>query len=310
MINYLKVFLLALLTVFVISIEKAHAQNIIDEYLQAVDKPHANSKLLADRVKMDHERLLIDSVLMQIGLESEEDNPADELYDGQWNNEYVKAYANVVVPESFQIDVSDFVMPFDGKVTSKFGHRRRRFHYGTDIKLQVGDTVRAAFEGKVRIKSYQRRGYGNYVVLRHPNGLETVYGHLSGFLVEEGTSVQAGEPIALGGNTGRSTGSHLHFEMRFLGNAINPEEIIDFEQFCTKDEFYVFEKGKSDRSSTSSSTKYAASGKGKIKYYRIKYGDNLGRIAQRTGVPVNRICRLNNIKPTTTLRIGKTLRLS
>ena len=105
------------------------------------------------------------------------------------------------------------------RITDVFGYRprRRRAHYGLDIKVYVGDTIRAAFDGKVRVvKNQGRRGYGKYVVIRHDNGLETVYGHLSKQLVDTNQLVKAGEPIALGGNTGRSTGSHLHFETRFL----------------------------------------------------------------------------------------------
>lgn len=135
------------------------------------------------------------------------------------------------MPDSCVIDCSTFVLPMDSmtRVTSKYGPRRRRMHKGIDLKVQIGDTIRAAFDGKVRIKNFERRGYGYYLVIRHPNGLETVYGHLSKFLVGVNDIVRAGDPIALGGNTGRSTGSHLHFETRFLGQAINPADIIDFE---------------------------------------------------------------------------------
>jgi murein DD-endopeptidase MepM/ murein hydrolase activator NlpD len=258
---------------------------------------------------MNNEYKVVDSLLMQIGLEMEDEMlPSDELYDGKWNNEYVKAYADVPLPDSYSIDVSEFIMPVEGRVTSQYGKRKRRFHYGTDIKLQIGDTVRAAFDGKVRITKFEKRGYGNFVVLRHPNGLETVYGHLSEFLVKEEETVTAGQAIALGGNTGRSTGSHLHFEFRFLGTAINPSEIIDFEEFCTKDEIYVYEKGKSELPSAKS--KYAAQGKGKIKYYRIKKGDSLGSIARKSGVPVTKLCKLNKIKKSTTLKVGRSIRLS
>ena len=114
------------------------------------------------------------------------------------------------MPDSCVIDCSTFVLPMDSmtRVTSKYGPRRRRMHKGIDLKVQIGDTIRAAFDGKVRIKNFERRGYGYYLVIRHPNGLETVYGHLSKFLVGVNDIVRAGDPIALGGNTGRSTGSH------------------------------------------------------------------------------------------------------
>jgi murein DD-endopeptidase MepM/ murein hydrolase activator NlpD len=262
--------------------------------------------LVADVVKMDIEHTIVDSLLMLIGLKAEDEMlPADELYDGKWNDAYVNAYASVEVPDTYTIDVSEFVMPFEGRTTSHFGKRRRRFHYGTDIKLQIGDTVRAAFDGKVRIERYEKRGYGNFIVLRHSNGLETVYGHLSEFLVEPNETVKAGQAIALGGSTGRSSGPHLHFEFRFLGRAINPEEIIDFEQFCTKDESYVYEKGKSEKAYS----KYTKGNK-KIKYYRVKKGDTLSSIAKKTGLSVDQLCKLNKLKSTTQVKAGKAIRLS
>jgi murein DD-endopeptidase MepM/ murein hydrolase activator NlpD len=216
----------------------------------------------------------------------------------------------MLVPDSFRINVSEFIMPVEGRITSNFGHRRRRFHYGTDIKLQVGDTVRAAFDGKVRIQNFERRGYGNYVVVRHSNGLETVYGHLSQFLVKEDDTVKAGQAIALGGSTGRSTGPHLHFEFRFLGRAINPEEIIDFEHFTSKDDEYVYLKGQSELPTSKSSGKYAAKSKTKIRYYQIKKGDSLGIVARKTGISVDKLCKLNKIKTSTKLKIGSSIRLS
>jgi murein DD-endopeptidase MepM/ murein hydrolase activator NlpD len=294
--------------------------------------------LVADKIKIKSQTLLVDSALLNFERETEENMlPADELYDGEWNNEYVKAYKNSVIPDSFKIDVSSFIMPFKGKVTSQFGVRRRRFHFGTDIKLQIGDTVVAAFDGKVRVKKNQgrRKGYGLYLVLRHPNGLETVYGHLSDFLVNLGENVKAGQPIGLGGNTGRSFGSHLHFECRFLGMPINPEEIVDFENQCTFDENYTFVKNKSEKynyayakrsltpkkSSASKTTpkkttatttlnRFTEEGDGKIKYYRTKEGDTLSIIAIKNGTTVFRLCQLNGITKRTVLKTGRVIRCS
>ena len=261
-------------------------------------------KLLVDKVDVKMETAVIDSIMMLFETREEEKmSPADELYDGMWNNRYVKAYSGVSIPDSFRVDLSSFVMPIEGRVTSQFGPRGRRFHYGTDIKLYVGDTVVAAFDGKVRVKQYERSGYGYYLVLRHPNGLETVYGHLSKYLVAEDETVEAGQPIALGGNTGRSSGSHLHFECRLLGQAINPADIVDFSNFCTFDDSYVFQKSKANENT------YTAAN-GTITYHKIRQGDSLSKIAQQYRVSVNQLCRLNGINTKTILRVGRVLRCS
>jgi murein DD-endopeptidase MepM/ murein hydrolase activator NlpD len=280
---------------------------------EEVKKVTEEPKLIADKATIKNELIAIDSVMMILELGEEEEglSPADELYDGEWNNEYVKAYANITIPDSFKIDLSSFVMPIAGRVTSSYGPRRRRFHYGTDVKLQVGDTIVAAFDGKIRVKKYERRGYGYYLVLRHPNGLETVYGHLSKFLVEEDETVKAGQPIALGGNTGRSTGAHLHFECRFLGLAIDPSLIVDFENFCTFDDNYVFQKSKTGKEYyKNKNNKYLATGNTQVKYHRVRQGDSLSIIAQKYRVTVDQLCRLNGIKRTTTLKVGRSLRYS
>jgi murein DD-endopeptidase MepM/ murein hydrolase activator NlpD len=192
----------------------------------------------------------------------------------------------------------------DIKITSKYGIRQRRMHRGIDLKVQVGDTIRAAFDGKVRIKSYERRGYGYYLVLRHPNGLETVYGHLSKFLVKENDIIRAGKPIALGGNTGRSSGAHLHFETRFLGKDIDPADIIDFENGEPYKDEYVFNNvkinGKESNIYISSDDTYAI--------HKVKKGETLSEISQKHGTTVNELCRLNNIISTSKLAIGQQIR--
>jgi len=261
-----------------------------------------NQDLMADAVDSQTQvRMQLENMLLEEELENEEEMyPADDLY-GHWNSESVNPYgATVVIPDTFAVDVSTYVPPTEGYVTSPFGPRRRRFHCGIDLKVQVGDTIRAAFDGKVRVQEYQRRGYGYYLVIRHNNGLETIYGHLSNFLVESDQTVKAGQPIALGGNTGRSTGSHLHFETRFLGMAINPALIIDFNNYEPINDVFVFNK-------TKTLNRYQ---NGKFAYHRVKQGDTLGRIARKHGITINTLCRLNKIKPTTTLRVGSTLRCS
>lgn len=238
--------------------------------------------------------------------------PADELYGSHWENRNVNPFVNkkIEFPDSCQINCSTFYFPIDYdevRITDVYGYRarRRRMHRGIDLKVQTGDTIRAAFDGKVRIRSYERRGYGYYLVLRHPNGLETVYGHLSKFLIEENDIVRAGTPIGLGGNTGRSTGSHLHFEMRFLGQAINPSEIVDFENKVPIKDVYVFRNVKVNGKKSNMYT----TNNGKLAYHKVRSGDTLGAIARRYGTSVSALCRLNGIKSTATLRIGQSLRV-
>ena len=120
-------------------------------------------------------------------------------------------------------------------------------HKGLDIKVYIGDTIRAAFDGKIRVVNYEGSGYGNYVVIRHNNGLETIYGHMSKHLVREDQNVRAGDPIGLGGNTGRSTGSHLHFETRLCGVALNPALMFDFRNQDVTGDFYMFRASRYER---------------------------------------------------------------
>lgn len=173
-----------------------------------------------------------------------------EIYNTNWNSPSVNPYGNsAAIPATKQIDVSDFHMPVPSRVTSPFGWRARfgRMHKGVDMSLRMGDTVRAAFNGKVRLTKFEGKGYGYYVVIRHDNGMETVYGHLSRFLVKPNQRVKAGEPIALGGSTGRSTGPHLHFETRYMGIALNPESIIDFNNKTTHREVFTFDRASAER---------------------------------------------------------------
>lgn len=287
--------------------------------------------LYADGIKIKRDLSLLKEIQEERIL-GEDEIPAEELYSSIWNNRYVNAYRSIEeIPDTFRVNLDNFTMPSMGYVTSNYGMRGRgrhkRMHYGIDLKVQTGDTIYAAFDGKVRVKQYERRGYGYYLVLRHPNGLETVYGHLSRFLVEENDVVKSGDPIGLGGNTGRSTGSHLHLEFRFLGNPINPTFIVDFDnKVCHKDNYLVtsssYDRSKKGvnvnllaSSSSSSATRSSATVKNKyasgdVSYHRIKSGDTLGAIAKRYGTTVRKLCSLNGITAKTTLKIGRSLRVS
>lgn len=264
--------------------------------------------LIARQAPIDKKLKSVDSLALQKQIRSEQSEyPALSLYPN-WNNQYVHAYGNAIIPDTYTIDLTGFHMPTPStKITSPFGPRWRRMHNGLDLKVNIGDTIVAAFDGKVRIVKYERRGYGKYVVIRHDNGLETVYGHLSKQLVEENQLVKAGEVIGLGGNTGRSTGSHLHFETRFLGIAINPIYMFDFPKQDIVADTYTFRKTKGVKRAGSHDTQVAD---GTIRYHKVKSGDTLSRIAKLRGVSVSTLCKLNRIKPTTTLRIGQVLRCS
>lgn len=202
----------------------------------------------------------------------------------------------------------------------RYGLRRGRAHQGIDLPLKTGDTVYAAFSGRVRISEYNRGGYGNLVIIRHDNGLETYYGHLSERLVEPNQWVEAGQVIGLGGSTGRSTGPHLHFETRYYGQSFDPERLIDFrkgvlcrETFLLKKSFFsIYSKAGQDfedELANEKQDKKEAAEQAARRYHKIRSGDTLGHIAIRYGTTVSRLCALNGITRTTTLRIGRTLRV-
>ena len=287
-----------------------------------LDKPE-DDKLFADgfKLKMDI------SLLEEAAAEREIDMdaiPAEDLYGGIWVHSRVDAYGTAVnAPSEFEVDLSGFTIPAEGHVTSNFGRRgSRRYHYGIDIKAQTGDTIYAAFDGKIRVKQFDRRGYGYYIVIRHINGLETLYGHLSKFLVDENDFVMSGEPIGLAGNTGRSFGSHLHFETRFLGKPIDPNFIVDFENKVTHRDTYLVSNDSYKKTTLSSrvtkrtgtvnyvqatnrdNNKFVS---GNATSHTIRRGDTLDRIARRYGVTIDQLCSLNNMSRTTTLRIGRSL---
>ena len=258
--------------------------------------------LLTEQAPLDRQLARIDSVVLNRLIRADlYEYPADDLYP-EWSNDYAHKYTNVVMPDSLLIDLTGFCMPTENtKVNDIFGYRprRKRMHYGLDIKVERGDTIRAAFDGKVRYVSYQKRGYGHYVVIRHPNGLETLYAHLTSKLVKENEVVRAGDPIGLGGNTGRSTGPHLHFETRLLGKELNPALFFDFPNQDVTGDTYLYVKPKKKVYDPSDPDTY----------YKVRSGDSLSRIAARKGVSVKQLCKLNGITTQTTLRVGQVLRL-
>lgn len=301
--------------------------------LLVVTSTTANAQdLLARQAPVDRKMAAVDTIMLRnITMREELESPSADLY-ANWDNKY--AHRATELPETYKIDLRRFTMPTTSRViTSNFGSRWGRQHKGLDIKVYIGDTIRAAFSGKVRIVRYERGGYGKYIVIRHNNGLETIYGHLSKQLVEENQEVRSGEVIGLGGNTGRSTGSHLHFETRLCGVALNPALMFDFRAQDVTGDYYAFNKdtydnestnatrlrGKQDSStyaSTNSSDDYATNKRttsgltDQISYHKVKKGETLDRIAKKRGVTVEKICKLNHITKTMRLRPGQILRYS
>ena len=249
------------------------------------------------------------------------------LFGKYWDTENISAYRGVKydsLPSSVAINLVDslknYRYPHMGRITSRYGMRRRRAHNGIDLALKVGDTICSAFDGRVRYSKATDTGYGTLIIIRHDNGLETYHGHLSARLVEEGDRVVAGQPIALGGNSGRSTGPHLHFETRYYGQSFDPERIINFKTgelrrdyfLLKKSYFSIYSKYEQDFNAESelyAADKAEAAQSAEKRYYRVRSGDNLGLIARRHHTTVSALCRLNGIKSTSILQIGKVLRV-
>lgn len=218
--------------------------------LTMVSVPVLAQDILAKQAPVDRRMRAVDTLALKNIIAREEiEAPSASLYD-TWDNAIT--HRQTELPDSFRIDLRHFHMPTTSRViTSKMGPRWGRVHKGLDIKVYIGDTIRAAFSGKVRVKKYEAAGYGKYLVLRHPNGLETIYGHMSAWLVDENQTVKAGQPIGLGGNTGRSTGSHLHFETRLCGVALNPALMFDFVNQDVTGDYYTFVKSRYERENSS-----------------------------------------------------------
>lgn len=257
--------------------------------------------------------------------------PAKNLYP-VWDTKRIHVYDQDLnqLNDTTMIVLQDgndcyFHPPCFGYVTSSFGYRkmrrrrRGRMHYGTDVKLYTGDPVYSTFDGIVRIAQYSS-SYGYVVVVRHYNGLETIYAHFSKLLTKPGMMVRAGDPIGLGGNTGRSYGSHLHFEVRFKGMPFDATKIIDFDKGQLVNDTILIDKNYFDHlkntkysSGSSSSSKKgkkgaATSSKG-AKYYTVRRGDTLSSIAVKHGTTITRLCQLNGLKRNAIIRAGQRIRL-
>lgn len=268
-----------------------------------------------------------------------------ETFTNNWDTTKMYTYKDVKVadlPEIIELnlikDISEFHAPIKGIIRSKYSWRSRRMHKGVDVPLKTGDPVYATFEGKVRIAEYNTGGYGYFIILRHSNGLETWHGHLCRLNVKSGDYVKAGQVIGFGGNTGRSTGPHLHYEMRYRDLTFDPEYLIDFETGELRYMTFALEKSFLNSQSRASELleeddsfkmpdvngndsisddilsvidkeKEVSLAEKRAVYHVIKSGDMLGKLAVKYGVSIDQICRLNNISRTTVLSLGRRLRI-
>ena len=313
----------------------------ISAILTTTALPVLGQDLIARMAPVDRKVRQLDTLALQSTIERENlESPSADLYQ-DWDNRY--AHKATELPETYRINLKNYCMPTPSRViTSQFGPRWGRQHKGLDIKGDIGDTIRAAFSGKIRVVRYEAKGYGNYVVIRHNNGLETIYGHLSKHLVRENQTVRAGDPIGLGGNTGRSTGSHLHFETRLCGVALNPALFFDFRNQDVTGDYYVFRRSTMDRESAkataargqkvSSYTKEEVYG-GKrntttsapvavvteaaapaprpanrptgIKHHQVEAGETIYSIARKYDMPVEKLQQINGLGSSTRLRTGQ-----
>lgn len=251
--------------------------------------------------------------------------PSSHLYN-RWDTMVIDPYREDLLASQDTIDLilgdsSDcfFYPPCTNQITSGFGYRRwgrgyLKFHYGIDFGLKTGDKVYAAFDGVVRIAKYSE-SYGYVVVIRHYNGIETLYGHFSKLLVYTGQNIKAGDPIGLGGSTGWSTGSHLHLEVRYKGKPLDPSRIIAFDQkklFCdtlhlNPDYFSHLKQAKALYQNGRNWGAYKTP-KGKL-YHKVRRGENIYKIAYRYRTTVNKICKLNRISKRTRLKPGRVIRV-
>lgn len=284
--------------------------------------PHsaAHKQLLANQAKnKDQIRLVEKNTFIDL---IDDIEPEPDIFTEGWNSKAVNPFKESEVPDTKLIDVTGYYMPVPGKVNSNYGYRAKfgRMHKGIDLHIKSNDTIYAAFDGKVRLTNYEARGFGNYIILRHPNGLETVYGHLNKALVKPDQVVRAGDPIGLGGSTGRSTGPHLHFETRFMGYAINPAAIFDFANQTTHTDTYLFDKKTYTKARNyaprSSKGNLAAAGENpyraaenEIDSYTVKKGDTLSSIAKSYGLSATSLRKINGMNNGDVIKVGQVLKL-
>lgn len=272
-----------------------------------------NLLLSADSLSLDTMEVDSSDLQNQVFIAVSKEIPAYDLYNQEWNNEHIRIrkteipFLNDTLQFLLVNDTSQFVYPLlSNKVCSPYGFRRNNMHTGIDIKASLNDSIVSCFDGVVRMaKVYS--GYGKVVVIRHYNGLETVYAHLNRIVVKNGQKVSAGQFIGLAGRTGRATTEHLHFEVRFLYEHFNPTFMIDFEQKQLLSDTLILTpqkmKIKSNVTTTTANVPLNAD------YHIVKKGDTLYGISRKYGISLKQILQLNHIEETSILHIGQKIKL-
>ncbi len=274
---------------------------LIDSLLQLDSVSDAIIQGLSDYV--ENKRIQEDIYVSLSGFYDSSIYPSNSMYN-RWDTYQLfnQGASNLNPGESRKLILEDtinecrFYNPFKGLITSNFGWRDGRSHNGIDIDLQVWDPVIAAFDGMVRV-ARNHDGYGRVVIIRHYNGLETLYAHLHRFKVKTGDIIEAGQVIGLGGSSGKSTGSHLHFEVRYKGRPLNPRSIIDFNRNNLKSSNIKLVKTKYS---------YAAMPDG-VNFHTVKRGESLYKIANVYGTSIESLCNINGIKRNRPLQVGQKL---
>lgn len=296
-------------TLFILCILYANGQQVLNDSL----------RFSADSAAFDSLNNRIDYIPQDFSL-----IPSELLYNHIWDNTNIRTQAQKLPAKGDTVTIvlkgptdENYVHPVkSGNVISQYRTKRRKNHTGTDVKLALGDSVYCAFDGRVRLaQTYY--GYGKLVLVRHNNGLETVYGHLSKICVEENQMVCAGDLIGLGGRTGRATTEHLHFETRLFGEPFDSEKYIDFEAHALKNDT-IYQINKRVEASLSKFPKPNAAGSNEIiaganedfsVFHKIRSGDTLSAIARKYNTTVQGLCMANNITPKKTLKIGTVLKV-
>jgi LysM repeat protein len=260
-----------------------------------------NSKKSYNYFEKTQEKSLVNKNSLSTHQNDEENN----YFLNCWGDKKIQIFPDSIIKADTGTVINfyerPFCIPFTGKITSPFGYREGKYHKGIDINLNIGNPIVASFSGIVRMARFYGN-FGNVVIIRHWGGLETVYAHLSKLKIKAGQKVEAGQVIGLGGNTGRSSGPHLHFEIRYLGQPINPQQLISFEEQRLKYPVVIFKKNKIG---------YSALPQGSV-FYKVKPGDSWVKIAQKNGLSIKHLKQLNGINPNSKsiLQVGQVIRLS